>query len=78
MAKFESRLRNFLKLSDFFLQPDFLLPQTLTQPMLCLMLRDLANAHPQTTHLKILQANPLPKFLKKLFFPSQKESLVII
>jgi len=33
------------------------------------MLRDRANAHPQTTHLKIPQANPLPKFLKELFFP---------
>jgi hypothetical protein len=27
-----------------------------------------SNAYPQTTHLKIPQADPLPKFLKELFF----------
>ena len=42
---------------------------------LCLMLRDRANAHPQTTHLKIPHANPLPKFLKELFFPIAQRKL---
>jgi len=30
--------------------------------------KDRANADPQTTHLKIPLADPLPKFLKELFF----------
>jgi hypothetical protein len=41
--------------------------------------RDRANADPQTTHLKIPLADPLPKFLKELFFLlSHKEIVVII
>jgi hypothetical protein len=32
-----------------------------------------SNADPQTTHLKITQADPLPKFLKELFkIPAHK------